>query len=70
MKRILLLLAVFLLVAVPFAMAQDLCEGNFDCDEDVDGTDAAVFKSDFGRSPFSDPCLKSCYNYADKKSIG
>jgi hypothetical protein len=32
------------------------CEGNFDFDQDVDGTDAARFKSDFGRSPFSDPC--------------
>ena len=34
----------------------DYCEGNFDGDTDVDGTDASVFKSDFGRSPFSDPC--------------
>lgn len=25
------------------------CEGNFDCDADVDGTDAATFKGDFGR---------------------
>jgi hypothetical protein len=33
-----------------------LCEGNFDCDEDVDGTDAATFKADFGRSMFFDPC--------------
>ena len=32
------------------------CEGNFDCDEDVDGTDAAGFKVDFGRSNFLDPC--------------
>lgn len=32
------------------------CEGNFDCDEDCDGTDAANFKLDFGRSPFSGPC--------------
>jgi hypothetical protein len=23
---------------------------------DVDGTDAAKFKEDFGRSPFSSPC--------------
>ena len=40
----------------PIAVAQDPCEGNFDCDQDVDGTDAAVFKEDFGRSQFSDPC--------------
>ena len=32
------------------------CEGNFDCDEDCDGTDAATFKADFGRSIFSNPC--------------
>jgi hypothetical protein len=36
--------------------AQDLCEGNFDCDLDVDGTDASVFKSDFGRSSLKNPC--------------
>jgi len=33
------------------------CEGNFDCDVDVDGTDAATFKQDFGRSIFSTPCI-------------
>lgn len=32
------------------------CEGDFDCDCDQDGTDAAIFKSGFGRSPFSFPC--------------
>jgi hypothetical protein len=32
------------------------CEGNFDCDEDCDGTDAATFKLDFGRSAFFTPC--------------
>ena len=32
------------------------CEGNFDCDDDCDGTDAALFKLDFGRSMFNDPC--------------
>ncbi len=32
------------------------CEGNFDCDGDCDGTDAATFKADFGRSEFSTPC--------------
>jgi hypothetical protein len=34
----------------------DYCEGNFDCDQDVDGADAAVFKLDFGRSSFNNPC--------------
>jgi hypothetical protein len=36
--------------------AQDYCKGNFDYDLDVDGTDAAKFKEDFGRSPFKNPC--------------
>ena len=29
------------------------CEGNFDDDLDVDGTDASTFKMDFGRSKIS-----------------
>jgi hypothetical protein len=33
------------------------CEGNFDDDTDQDGTDAAAFKEDFGRSPFFTPCV-------------
>jgi hypothetical protein len=32
------------------------CEGDFDRDKDVDGTDASDFKLDFGRSTFSNPC--------------
>jgi len=32
------------------------CEGDFDYDGDVDGTDAAVFKSDFGRSGLINAC--------------
>jgi hypothetical protein len=32
------------------------CEGNFDYDCDVDGSDASTFKSDFGRSKLSNPC--------------
>ena len=35
------------------------CEGNFDCDGDCDGTDAAVFKGDFGRSQFQRPCTNA-----------
>ena len=34
------------------------CEGNLDCDQDVDGTDASTFKADFGRNKISgNPCL-------------
>jgi hypothetical protein len=36
------------------------CEGNFDGDLDQDGTDAAVFKGDFGRSKISGyPCTSA-----------
>jgi len=55
MKKILVLLIALLLVPLSVS-AQDFCEGNFDCDSDVDGTDAAVFKEDFGRSTFKNPC--------------
>ena len=35
------------------------CEGNFNCslDQDVDGSDAALFKTDFGRSTIEHPCI-------------
>ena len=32
------------------------CEGDFDRDTDVDGTDASTFKLDFGRSAYNSPC--------------
>ena len=50
-----LVVSIFLL-SRPCSLAQELCEGNFDCDGDVDGTDAAIFKEDFGRTVFSNPC--------------
>ena len=57
-KMTLKVLGMFFLfiLSATVVFAQDLCEGNFDCDFDVDGTDAAIFKSDFGRSPFQDFC--------------
>jgi hypothetical protein len=38
------------------------CEGNFDGDDDQDGTDAFTFKEDFGRNLLRDPCTfaQSC----------
>ena len=33
-----------------------LVNGDFDCDTDVDGTDAAIFKADFGRGGYNSPC--------------
>jgi hypothetical protein len=41
------------------------CEGNFDCDLDVDGTDAGKFKTDFGRSKFLDPCSNASQCHGD-----
>ena len=43
------------------------CEGNFDCDGDQDGTDAAVFKLHFGRTHFNNPCSvdNPCYGDFD-----
>ncbi len=32
------------------------CEGDFDCDGNVDGTDAFLFKSDYGRNARVNPC--------------
>jgi len=39
------------------------CEGNFDCDDNQDGTDAATFKYDFGRNLYNRPCttLDPCH---------
>ena len=41
------------------------CEGNFDCDEDCDGTDANTFKNDFGRSTFTNPCTNESHCQGD-----
>ena len=39
-----------------WGISEPPCQGDFDCDNDVDGTDAALFKADFGRSSFENPC--------------
>jgi len=41
------------------------CEGNFDCDGDQDGTDAAVFKIHFSRNGFNRPCTVNDPCYGD-----
>lgn len=45
-------------IGIELSYLNDLCEGNFNCpvDQDVDGSDAALFKADFGRSLILDPC--------------
>ena len=54
--KVLALLGCLLLLSSTTAIAQDFCQGNFDYDDDVDGTDAAVFKQHFGRSLFKSRC--------------
>lgn len=55
MQKIIVLCSMFLLLVPLTAFGQDFCEGNFDYDEDVDGTDAFQFKTDFGRSKIISP---------------
>lgn len=47
--------------------ACSLCESDFECDEDVDGSDATLFKNDFGRRNFNNPCESGnpCYRDFD-----
>ena len=54
--KVLALLGCLLLLSSTTVLAQDFCQGNFDYDDDVDGTDAAVFKQHFGRSLFKSRC--------------
>lgn len=61
MKR--LIVAFILVVAFMFSLSTntvlaqvDYCEGDFDNDGDQDGSDASLFKSDFGRSLLKNPC--------------
>ena len=42
-----------------------LCEADFDCDGDCDGTDAGQFKLDFGRSAFDNPCNNESQCHGD-----
>jgi hypothetical protein len=52
-----------LVLGVDEAYSLTYCEGNFDNDPDIDGTDASRFKSDFGRSPLYAICPSCGPNY-------
>ena len=62
MKRLIVFLGILVMfvfslsTSTVLAQLGNQCEGNFDLDYDVDGTSAAVFKQDFGRSGFNNPC--------------
>jgi hypothetical protein len=55
MKRIVLLLMIFLL-STHIALAQNFCQGDFNYDGNVDAADVSVFLQNFGRSKFNNPC--------------
>ena len=46
------------------------CEGNFDCDRDVDADDVVKFLWDFGRSQYNDPCTNERFCYGDFECDG
>lgn len=58
MKTVKLLIVWSCLIMIPASniLAQDLCEGDFDYDGDVDAADATVFRADYGRSQYTNPC--------------
>ena len=41
---------VFFVLFSMVSVGYSACEGDFDCDGDVDGSDLAVFAADFGRT--------------------
>jgi hypothetical protein len=51
-----------------FQVALDMCEGDFDCDSDCDGTDAGIFKMNFGRGTLNHVCTYDdpCYGDFDE----
>jgi hypothetical protein len=55
MKR-LILIAMVVLLSSSIALAQDICESDFDCNGAVDASDVSTFLEDFGRSQFFNPC--------------
>ena len=53
---IVITMAVFISMSTASLAQIDYCEGNFDYDQDVDGTDAFQFKTDFGRQQYTNSC--------------
>ena len=48
----LLSIAMVVLLSSSIALAQDICESDFDCNGAVDANDVSTFLEDFGRSEF------------------
>ena len=57
LKGMILLVGLLMLLASTVSAQIDYCEGNFDYDDNQDGSDAFIFKTDFGRSIITNnPC--------------
>ena len=56
LKGMILIVGLLMLLASTVSAQIDYCEGNFDYDDNQDGSDAFIFKTDFGRSIISNPC--------------
>ena len=50
MKKGMLLLALMIFGLAIIANAQEVCEGDLDCDGDIDSADLAIFAADYGRT--------------------
>ena len=66
MKRTVLLtfviiISCLLLFSASNIIAQEPCTADFDCSQTVDANDVSTFLSQFGRSPFNNPC-PDCYD--------
>lgn len=66
MKKVLTLMTVLFFLSTPNVYSQ-ICNGDFDCDHDVDGTDAVKFKADFFRKDCPDcPPCGDCQAYINE----
>ena len=54
--QLIISLVFMLLLSASSVLATTYCNGNFDSDKDVDGSDAFTFKQDFGRNSYENPC--------------
>ena len=60
MKRLVIILSVVVtcifLPSASIVFTQEFCKGNFDYDDDVDGSDANILRENFGRGTYENPC--------------
>jgi hypothetical protein len=59
--RRLILISMVVLLSSSMSIAQEPCTADFDCNGNVDADDVTVFLTQFGRSPFNNPC-PDCYD--------